>query len=212
MEPPKALKRLASSYDLPLECSDRKFYRRYSIKIESHIRANHVTDHIGPVENLRKLARSNKDYLRRERWTVNYYTNSTDTAKDVIDLVQSVNGVVFTIHWFTEHINKNVLIRKKPTQFKYGVRLKSGVNKDRIRGFVDNNRSDVLLDKNTDLDLYPDENSRMSYYANRRTDTWNHTYYRFQDETLKNYFMFSFAESVIQESVYKLFTEVENEQ
>ena len=212
MEPPKALKRLASSYDLPLECSDRKFYRRYSIKIESHIRANHVTDHIGPVENLRKLARSNKDYLRRERWTVNYYTNSTDTAKDVIDLVQSVNGVVFTIHWFPEHINKNVLIRKKPTQFKYGVRLKSGVNKDRIRGFVDNNRSDVLLDKNTDLDLYPDENSRMSYYANRRTDTWNHTYYRFQDETLKNYFMFSFAESVIQESVYKLITEVENEQ
>ena len=90
MEPPIALRRLASSYDLPLECSDRKFYRRYSIKIESHIRANHVTDHIGPVESLRKLARSNKDYLRRERWTVNYYTNNIDTAKDVIDLVKSV--------------------------------------------------------------------------------------------------------------------------
>jgi len=145
MEPPKALKRLASSYDLPLECSDRKFYRRYSIKIESHIRANHVTDHIGPVENLRKLARSNKDYLRRERWTVNYYTNSTDTAKDVIDLVQSVNGVVFTIHWFPEHINKNVLIRKKPTLTPYGVLNPTGSISNTIqnRGKVTSNNRDI---------------------------------------------------------------------
>ena len=212
MEPPIALRRLASSYDLPLECSDRKFYRRYSIKIESHIRAGYVTDNISPVESLRKLARSKKDYLRRERWTVNYYTNSPDTAQEVIDLVKSVNGSLYSISWFPENIDKNILLRKKPTQFKYGIRLKSGVSKDRIRSFVDKNRNNVLLDKNTDLDLYPDENSRMSYYANKRTDTWNHTYYRFQDETLKNYFMFSFAEFVIQESVYKLITEVENEQ
>ena len=213
MEPPKALKRLASDYSLPLTQNDRKFYRRYSIKIESHMRAKDISyNPVDPVARLRLLAHSKKDYLRRERWTVNYYTNNADTAKEVMDLIKSVNGTVYSLYWFPEHINKNILIRKKPTLFKYGVKLKSGVSKDRIRNFVDQNREQVLLDKNTDLDLYPDENSRMSYYANRRSDTWNHTYYRFPDETLKNYFMFSFAESVIQESVYKLITEVENEQ
>jgi len=213
MEPPKELRKLASDYSLPLIQNDRKFYRRYSIKIESHIRAKDLFNTpIDPVTSLRELARDKKDYVRRERWTLNYYTNNTDTAKDVMDLVKSVNGTVYSLCWFPEHINKNILIRKKPTPFKYGVKLKSGVSKKRIRNFVDQNREQVLLDKNTDLDLYPDENSRMSYYANRRSDTWNHTYYRFPDETLKNYFMFSFAEFVIQESVYKLITEVENEQ
>ena len=212
MEPPIALRKLASNYNLPLERSDRKFYRRYSIKIESHIRAKEIFDNpidsvtqlreiahydifdnpIDSVTQLREIAHSKKDYVRRERWTVNYYTNSSDTAQEVIDLVTSVNGTLYSLAWFPDHIDKNTLIRKKPTQFKYGVKLKSGVSKDRIRNFVDQHRAQVLLDKNTDLDLYPDEKSRMSYYANRRSDTWNHTYYRFPDETLKNYFMFSF--------------------
>jgi hypothetical protein len=164
------------------------------------------------VTNLRKLAKVNYDSVRKERWSINYYTNSIDTAADVINIIKNAGGDAMGIYWFPDNINKNTLLRKKPTQFKYGIRLKSGVSKDRIRSFVDKNRNNVLLDKNTDSDLYPDENSRMSYYANRRLDTWNHTYYRFQDETLKNYFMFSFAEFVIQENVYKLITEVENEQ
>jgi hypothetical protein len=207
-----------------LRSSDKKFFRKYNIKVASRLRkkielssadANfNMSGGFQPpaVTNLRKLAKVNYDSVRKERWSINYYTNSIDTAADVINIIKNAGGDAMGIYWFPDNINKNTLLRKKPTQFKYGIRLKSGVSKDRIRSFVDKNRNNVLLDKNTDSDLYPDENSRMSYYANRRLDTWNHTYYRFQDETLKNYFMFSFAEFVIQENVYKLITEVENEQ
>ena len=224
MEPPIALKKLASNYDLMLLSSDKKFFRKYNIKVTSTLRNkieigsySRINSTNPPVvTNLRKLAKVNYDSVRTERWSINYYTNSIDTAADVINIIKNAGGDVWGIYWFPDNIGKNILIRKKPTKFKWGIKLKAGVDKDRIRVFVDKNRDQLLLDKNTNLELYPETNIRDSYrrsfYSNQRPDTYNHTYYRFKDETLKNYFLFSFAESVVQETTYKLITEVENEQ
>jgi hypothetical protein len=222
MEPPIALRKLASNYNLQLECSDKKFFRKYNIKVTSTLRKKieigsaSCTLTAPVITNLRKLAKVNYDSVRKERWSINYYTNSIDTAADVINIIKNAGGDVWNIHWFPDNIGKNILIRKKPTKFKWGIKLKAGVDKDRIRVFADKNRDQLLLDKNTNLELYPETNIRDSYrrsfYSNQRPGTYNHTYYRFKDETLKNYFLFSFAESVVQETTYKLITEVENEQ
>jgi hypothetical protein len=221
MEPPIALRKLASNYNLQLECSDKKFFRKYNIKVTSTLRKK---IEIGSascaltapvITNLRKLAKVNYDSVRKERWSINYYTNSIDTAADVINIIKNAGGDVWDIYWFPDNIGKNILIRKKSTEFKWGIKLKAGVDKDRIRVFADKNRDQLLLDKNTNSELYPETNIDRfprSFYSNQRPDTYNHTYYRFKDETLKNYFLFSFAESVVQETTYKLITEVENEQ
>ena len=226
MEPPIALRKLASNYNLPLECSDKKFFRKYNFKVTSTLRKKIEIGSHGPwsrinstnppvITDLRKLAKVNYDSVRKERWSINYYTNSIDTAADVINIIKNAGGDVWDIYWFPDNIGKNILIRKKSTKFKWGIKLKAGVDKDRIRVFADKNRDQLLLDKNTNSELYPKTNIdsyRRSFYSNQRPDTYNHTYYRFKDETLKNYFLFSFAESVVQETTYKLITEVENEQ
>lgn len=216
MAAPAALKKLASRYNILLYKNDRLFYRKYNTKVEIHLAPSSMReefasiDSIDLVQTLRDLAHKEGDQVRRERWTLNYYTNDISTLESVIDSVEQSRGKIFQIQWFPADIEKNIILRKRPVEYKFGVRLSRGAPSERLREFVEQNSTSIQLDKSADYELFPDK--RQIRFNRRSQGTWGYTNFRFNDETLKNYFIFSFAEYVVQELTYVYHKEVQNEQ
>ena len=207
MEAPTALKKLASNYNVHLYHNDRKFYRKYTNKVEIHLSGKDRTD-FGLINNLRIQAHNLGDQVRRERWTLNYYTNSLDTIEDIIGQANEDGSRVFQILWFPPDVEKNIVLRQNPVEWKWGVKLSAGTSKERLKEFVERNKQNVNLDRAAKHELYPEP----SHYRVHRPNTWGYCLFRFKDEDLKNYFVFSFAESVMQETTYLQRSEVQNEQ
>lgn len=207
MEAPAALKKLASNYNINLYHNDRKFYRKYTNKIEIHL--NRKNSDFGLVYNLRIQAHNLGDKVRRERWVLNYYTNNLDTIEDIIRQVNEDGSRVFQILWFPPDVEKNIVLRQNPVEWKWGVKLSAGVSRERLKEFVEKNKQNVNLDRASKHELYP-QNTLL--HNINRPDTWGYCLFRFKDQDLKNYFVFSFAESVMQETTYLQRSEVQNEQ
>ena len=207
MEAPTALKKLASNYNVHLYHNDRKFYRKYTNKVEIHLSRKDRTDW-GLIHNLKVQAHDLGDRVRRERWTLNYYTNSLDTIEDIISQANEDGSRVFQILWFPPDVEKNIILRQNPVEWKWGVKLGAGTSKERLKEFVERNKQNVNLDRAAKHELYPEP----SHYRVTRPYTWGYCLFRFKDEDLKNYFVFSFAESVMQETTYLQRSEVQNEQ
>ena len=208
MEAPTALKKLASNYNVHLYHSDRKFYRKYTNKVEIHLSTNAMSESMELIHNLRTQAQNLGDQVRRERWTLNYYTNNLDTIEDIIGQANEDGSRVFQILWFPPDVEKNIILRQNPVEWKWGVKVGQGASKERLREFVDRNKQNVNLDRAAKHELYPGP----IRYGVRRPNTWGYCLFRFKDEDLKNYFVFSFAESVMQETTYLQRSEVQNEQ
>ena len=208
MEAPTALKKLASNYNVHLYHNDRKFYRKYTNKVEIHLSRKDRTETVGLIHNLRVQAHDLGDQVRRERWTLNYYTNSLDTIEDIIGQANEDGSRVFQILWFPPDVEKNIVLRQNPVEWKWGVKLSAGTSKERLKEFVERNKQNVSLDRNAKHQLYPN----LQTYLTARPYTWGYCLFRFKDQDLKNYFVFSFAESVMQETTYLQRSEVQNEQ
>lgn len=209
MEAPTALKKLASNYNIYLYHNDRKFYRKYTNKVEIHLSRNKdMSETVGLIHNLRVKAHDLGDQVRRERWTLNYYTNSLDTIEDIISQANEDGSRVFQILWFPPDVEKNIILRQNPVEWKWGVKVGAGTSKERLKEFVERNKQNVNLDRAAKHELYPD----LQTYRTVRPDTWGYCLFRFKDQNLKNYFVFSFAESVMQETTYLQRSEVQNEQ
>ena len=210
MEAPTALKKLASNYNVHLYHNDRKFYRKYTNKVEIHLSRNKdMSETVGLIHNLKVQAQNLGDQVRRERWTLNYYTNSLDTIEDIISQANGDGSRVFQILWFPPDVEKNIILRQNPVEWKWGVKLGYGTSKERLKEFVERNKQNVNLDRAARQELYPE---KPSQYFVTRPNTWGYCLFRFKDEDLKNYFVFSFAESVMQETTYLQRSEVQNEQ
>lgn len=208
MEAPTALKKLASNYNVHLYHNDRKFYRKYTNKVEIHLSRKDRTETVGLIHNLRVQAHDLGDQVRRERWTLNYYTNNLDTIEDIIGQANEDGSRVFQILWFPPDVEKNIILRQNPVEWKWGVKVGAGTSKERLKEFVERNKQNVNLDRAANHELYPEP----SHYRVTRPFTWGYCLFRFKDEDLKNYFVFSFAESVLQETTYLQRSEVQNEQ
>ena len=208
MEAPTALKKLASNYNVHLYHNDRKFYRKYTNKVEIHLSRKDMSESMGLIHNLRVQAQNLGDQVRRERWTLNYYTNNLDTIEDIIGQANKDGSRVFQILWFPPDVEKNIILRQNPVEWKWGVKVANGTSKERLKEFVERNKQNVNLDRAAKHELYPEP----SRYRVTRPYTWGYCLFRFKDEDLKNYFVFSFAESVSQETTYLQRSEVQNEQ
>lgn len=208
MEAPTALKKLASNYNVHLYHNDRKFYRKYTNKVEIHLSRKDMSESMGLIHNLRVQAQNLGDQVRRERWTLNYYTNNLDTIEDIIGQANKDGSRVFQILWFPPDVEKNIILRQNPVEWKWGVKVANGTSKERLKEFVERNKQNVNLDRAAKHELYPEP----SHYRVTRPYTWGYCLFRFKDEDLKNYFVFSFAESVSQETTYLQRSEVQNEQ
>ena len=208
MEAPTALKKLASNYNVHLYHNDRKFYRKYTNKVEIHLSRKDMSESMGLIHNLRVQAQNLGDQVRRERWTLNYYTNNLDTIEDIIGQANEDGSRVFQIVWFPPDVEKNIILRQNPVEWKWGVKVANGTSKERLKEFVERNKQNVNLDRAAKHELYPEP----SRYRVTRPYTWGYCLFRFKDEDLKNYFVFSFAESVSQETTYLQRSEVQNEQ
>jgi len=208
MEAPTALKKLASNYNVHLYHNDRKFYRKYTNKVEIHLSRKDMSESMGLIHNLRVQAQNLGDQVRRERWTLNYYTNNLDTIEDIIGQANKDGSRVFQILWFPPDVEKNIILRQNPVEWKWGVKVANGTSKERLKEFVERNKQNVNLDRAAKHELYPEP----SHYRVTKPYTWGYCLFRFKDEDLKNYFVFSFAESVMQETTYLQRSEVQNEQ
>lgn len=212
MEAPTALKKLASNYNVHLYHNDRKFYRKYTNKVEIHLSRKDRTETVGLIHNLRVQAHDLGDQVRRERWTLNYYTNNLDTIEDIIGQANEDGSRVFQILWFPPDVEKNIILRQNPVEWKWGVKVGAGTSKERLKEFVDRNKQNINLDRSAKTQLYPGSDRQWPIYGTGRPFTWGYCLFRFKDEDLKNYFVFSFAESVMQETTYLQRSEVQNEQ
>jgi hypothetical protein len=198
MEPPLKLKKLISKYNLSSNINDRKFYRKYNFRLEVHFTANSYEF----VQQLRNQAQENQDKVRRERWCVNYYTSSDVTIANVIEQVIEAGATPHSIAWFPDSLPADTLIRQKPTEWQWGVRLRTGVSKERLHNFIESHVDVISMDKSTEDTLY--ERLKIgSSLAKRHTSntTWQ-TYYRFNDIDSKNLFLFTFAEYLVQENTF----------
>ena len=198
MEPPLKLKKLISKYNLSSNINDRKFYRKYNFRLEVHFTANSYEF----VQQLRNQAQENQDKVRRERWCVNYYTSSDVTIANVIEQVIEAGATPHSIAWFPDSLPADTLIRQKPTEWQWGVRLRTGVSKERLHNFIESHADVISMDKSTEDTLYERLKIGSSLAKRHASNTTWQTYYRFNDIDSKNLFLFTFAEYLVQENTF----------
>ena len=201
MEPPTKLKKLALNYKLESKLNDRKFYRKYNLRLEAHFNS----ESFKLVSLLKDQAKEKLDKVRRERWVINYYTNSYTTLASVITQVLDAGGTPWGISWFPEHLADSALIRQKPTDWEWGIKLSSGVSKEKLLNFIDNHCGISMDQLTTDAICAGKRHTlqnRTGRYSNSIPNTRGHTYFRFSDLDLKNLFIFTFAEYVLHENTF----------
>lgn len=202
MKPPSQLEKLASEYNCTLKQNDRLFYKKYKYKIEFGC-SKFSHDRIDFELNLRSMAFNFGDTVRRERFIFNYYTDSIDNLRTLIERYKKEPESLhlYRMAWFPD-LDRQILLRKTPQEYHIDIKLTGGVDKKRLVEFYKNNEQSMFLLKSTKQALGIDKEG--SRFRNLRPTTWNYTHYRFNDENCANLFKFSFGEylSQISELVY----------
>jgi hypothetical protein len=198
------LKKLQSNYNLHIELSDKKFYKKYNYKIAATFtfRIDHIDNldiYGNIIENLRCLSLSDDLKIRVERDRIQIYLSDTEKIYNLITSYQKYLNFYLLSYYIDNKDNKsyNVKYRKRPVSHPWEVCLRRGVSKKSLEEFYRNHSNELYLDKHTRWEILGECDIKWTLYnPPLRENTWGTSLYRFTNETLMNYFLFQFGEYI----------------
>lgn len=200
------LEKLTSKYNLRLIKSDRKFYKKYCYKLAYYVYSAKYPnmDYFDKILDKRVYAFRNNMHIRREQGKINVYATNIEDLQQYINEFSEMDYV--ELAYFPEDVPVNVKLRKTQPEYPYEVKLRRHVNKETLQTFWQTHCDKMWINKDSkyELDLAPELKQFILWIPKvTRTKTWLSTTWRFNDEDVKNLFVFTFGEHVQQETLYK---------
>jgi len=199
------LKKLTSKYNLKFTKNDRKFYKKYNYKLGYYMFGEGLSseEYLDKIEEQRVYVSLNNMYLRRERNRINVYASSLSSIKKYIEINPNFDFV--EIGYFPEGIPHSIKLRKSEPEYPWEVKLRRHVKKETLKTFWETHQKTMWINSDSKYEL--DVEKHKSYIRNWippiRPTTWAVTTWRFNDQDVKNLFVFTFCEYLQEETLFK---------
>lgn len=211
---PMQIQKFASQFNIPLDKSDRKFYKKfcYKLSIIAPARTNMwgasdfsiKTHNYGLWRQILDLAYNtdeikSENKVRREANTLSYFDNDINSIEKIYTLAKAFdtnNNISFRLYYIDSAVPRNVRLRQKRlphNRYNYEIILKHTFSKPQLANFIENYGDAYLPNKNLTRAM----NNERYYYQDRCG------LYTESQEYL-NLFTISFGEGIKDIIIYKV--------
>ena len=200
------LNKLVSLHNLRLTKNDRKFYKKFNYRLGFY-----YTQGPGPWEGYYTLLNEMKQYadlnwmqMRRERSKINIYSEDVYGLAKFMELHPGMDYVEAS--YWPEDISYKIKLRKTEPEYPWEVKLSRNVNKDHLKNFYKLHKNTMWINRDSkyELDIQNFWQNNMPHWkVSKKSQTWSTTTWRFNDEDIKNLFLFTFGEYIVDEAFYK---------